>query len=74
MINFLRKLLKPKYDTLNTIKIDAKKILANFDYKTRSLVALLDPRRVFKGKTHNLEIVVTDNRGNENKLITSFIW
>lgn len=32
MINFLRKLLKPKYDTLNIIKIDAKKILANFEY------------------------------------------
>lgn len=32
MINFLRKLLKPKYETLNTIKIDAKKILANFNY------------------------------------------
>lgn len=32
MINFLRKLLKPKYDTLNTIKIDAGKIIANFEY------------------------------------------
>ncbi|OFY38798.1 MAG: hypothetical protein A2X18_09000 [Bacteroidetes bacterium GWF2_40_14] len=56
------------------IHIDGKWILANFDYKTRSLVATLDPRRVLKGRSHNLEIVVIDNRGNENKLITSFIW
>ena len=56
------------------IHVDGKWILANFDYKTRSLVATLDPRRVLKGRIHNLEIIVSDNRGNENKLITSFIW
>jgi len=32
MINFFRRLLKPKYETLNKIEIDAKKILANFNY------------------------------------------
>lgn len=32
MINFFRQLLKPKYDTLNKIEIDAKKIIANFNY------------------------------------------
>lgn len=32
MINFLRKILKPKYDTLNEIEIDQEKIIANFNY------------------------------------------
>ncbi len=32
MINFFRQLIKPKYDTLNKIEIDAKKIVANFNY------------------------------------------
>jgi len=32
MINFFRQLLKPKYETLNKIEIDAKKIIANFNY------------------------------------------
>ncbi len=32
MINFFRQLLKPKYTTLNKIEIDAKKIIANFNY------------------------------------------
>lgn len=31
MINLLRKLKKPKYDTLNRIEIDAKKIIANYN-------------------------------------------
>lgn len=32
MINFFRQLLKPKYETLNKIEIDAKKIIANYNY------------------------------------------
>lgn len=32
MINFFRQLFKPKYETLNKIEIDAKKIIANFNY------------------------------------------
>ncbi len=32
MINYLRQFLKPKYETLNVIEIDAKKIIANFNY------------------------------------------
>ncbi|MEI6529072.1 MAG: alanine racemase [Candidatus Falkowbacteria bacterium] len=32
MINFFRQILKPKYDTLNKIEIDAKKIISNFNY------------------------------------------
>jgi len=32
MINFFRQLFKPKYETLNKIEIDAKKILANYEY------------------------------------------
>lgn len=32
MMTFLRQFLKPKYDTLNKIEIDAKKIIANFNY------------------------------------------
>lgn len=32
MINYLRQFLKPKYKTLNKIEIDAKKIIANFNY------------------------------------------
>jgi alanine racemase len=32
MINFLRKLRKPKYETLNVITINASKLIANFNY------------------------------------------
>lgn len=32
MINFLRKLLKPRYNTLNEIEISQEKIIANFNY------------------------------------------
>jgi alanine racemase len=32
MINYLRQFLKPKYETLNIIEIEAKKIIANFNY------------------------------------------
>lgn len=32
MINFFREIIKPKYETLNKIEIDAKKIIANFNY------------------------------------------
>jgi len=32
MINFLRKILKPKYNTLNEIEISKEKIIANFNY------------------------------------------
>src|SRR5680860_37388 len=32
MINILRKIIKPKYDTLNHIEIDAEKIIANYNY------------------------------------------
>lgn len=32
MIHFLRKLIKPKYETLNVIEIDAAKLIANFLY------------------------------------------
>jgi len=31
-MNFFRQLVKPKYETLNKIEIDAKKIIANFNY------------------------------------------
>jgi len=32
MINILRKILKPKYDTLNEIEVDGNKIISNFNY------------------------------------------
>lgn len=32
MINLFRQIVKPKYETLNKIEIDAKKIIANFNY------------------------------------------
>lgn len=32
MLNLLRKIIKPKYETLNRIEIDAEKIVANFNY------------------------------------------
>jgi alanine racemase len=32
MINILRKILKPKYDTLNEIEISKEKIISNFNY------------------------------------------
>lgn len=32
MINFFRQLIKPKYETLNKIEIEAKKIIRNFNY------------------------------------------
>jgi len=56
------------------VTIDDKWILANFDAKTRSLIVALDPDKIIKGKTHNLEITVSDNRKNVNNLKTSFIW
>jgi alanine racemase len=34
MINFFRQLIKPQYETLNKIEIDAKKIISNFNYLT----------------------------------------
>jgi alanine racemase len=44
MINFLRKILKPKYDTLNEIEINEAKIIANFDYlKSRQPAAEIFP-------------------------------
>lgn len=56
------------------VTIDNKWILANFDAKTRSLIVALDPEKITKGKTHNLEITVSDNRENINIVKTSFIW
>ncbi|HZJ41220.1 MAG TPA: alanine racemase [Candidatus Saccharimonadales bacterium] len=32
MLNFIRKIIKPKYETLNWIEVDASKIIANFNY------------------------------------------
>lgn len=32
MLNFFRKLLKPKYETLNKIEVDAQALIDNFDY------------------------------------------
>lgn len=32
MINFIKKIIKPKYDTLNIVKIKAENLLANFAY------------------------------------------
>ena len=32
MINLIRKIIKPKYETLNHIEIDAKNIISNFNY------------------------------------------
>lgn len=32
MINFLKRIIKPKYDTLNVVKIKADNLLANFSY------------------------------------------
>jgi len=44
MINFIRKILKPKYEALNLIEIDAAKIVANFNYlKSRQPEAEIFP-------------------------------
>ena len=56
------------------VYVDDKWILANFDAKTRSLIVTLDPDRITKGRVHNLEITVSDNRENINIVKTSFIW
>jgi len=32
MLNIIRKIIKPKYETLNWMEIDASKIVSNFDY------------------------------------------
>ena len=44
MLNFLRKLLKPKYTTLNKIEISAANIIANYNYlKSRQTAAEIFP-------------------------------
>ena len=56
------------------VTIDGKWALFVHDGKRSRITGTLDPRRIEKGKKHNLELVVTDNRQNSTTYNTSFIW
>lgn len=54
--------------------IDGEWALFEFDPKNDLLRYEFDPKRIEKGKTHDLEIIVTDNRDNMRFLNTKFYW
>ncbi len=54
--------------------IDGKYAIFELHIMGNRLVCELDPRRVKKGGTHNVEIMVTDGRGNQTKVSDTFIW
>lgn len=66
MINFFRKLLKPKYETLNIIQIEADKIISNFNYlKTKQNGAEIFPVLKANAYGHGLaEICQILNKAN----------
>ncbi len=56
------------------VTIDGKWALFVHDGKRSRITGTLDPHRIEKGKKHNLELIVTDNRKNTITFKTSFIW
>ena len=57
-----------------SVMIDDKWILTAYDPKNRRLETELRSDKITKGKRHNIVISVTDSRGNNNTLKSSFIW
>jgi alanine racemase len=70
MINFLRRILKPKYDTLNEIEIDSEKIISNFNY-LKSLQPQTDLFPVLKSNAygHGLKELCIIMNKTEAKMI-----
>ncbi len=56
------------------VYIDGKWILTSYDPKNRRLITELKDDVIRRGGKHILEISVTDNRANTNKLKSTFIW
>jgi alanine racemase len=70
MINFIRQLIKPKYETLNRIEIDAKNIIDNFNY-LRSLQPEAEIFPVLKANAygHGLKEVCLILNNTQTKMI-----
>lgn len=68
MLNYLRKIIKPKYPTLNRIEINAARILANFDYlKSRQPEAAIWPVLKSNAYGHGLkEMAILLNQSGAN--------
>ncbi len=56
------------------VYIDNEWNLAEYDPKNRALNVHLSADKLKKGKEHIMEIIVSDNRGNVNRLKRKFIW
>lgn len=54
--------------------IDGKYALFGLNIMNNQLVYRLDGERLRKGATHEIEMVVTDNCGNETVVTDTFIW
>jgi len=66
-------------DTLSGIRnykgfIDRNWTLFEYDLKNDLLSYTIDPARLASGKLHDLEIIVTDNKGNVQKFQSSFYY
>jgi hypothetical protein len=67
------------YDDLSGIKkyegyIDNQWVLFEYDPKNDLLIYTFDENRVRKGTEHDLELYVSDQKGNANLLHTTFNW
>jgi len=60
--------------TSYTAIIDGVWALLEFDPKNNLLIYRPDRRRIKENTLHNLEVKVTDNRGNTTSLQTAFTW
>ena len=56
------------------VYIDDKWIVAEYDPKNARLSVILDERVISRDKRHNISVEVMDERGNINRLKSSFIW
>jgi len=54
--------------------IDSKWVLFSYDAKNNLLLYSFDPARLTKGGLHELELYVTDNKGNTSLYHSSFNW
>ncbi len=55
-------------------EIDGKWVLATYDPKTRGLTIELNSSVLGKGKSHILNVIVSDVIGNKTNVTRSFIW
>ena len=66
-------IIKMPYVADYSVMIDDKWILTAYDPKNRRLETELKTDKISKGKRHTIVISVTDGRGNNNTLKSSFI-